>query len=181
VPGEAGSRLLAQEVYCLPSIWNVYQSVTWKLNARLTGLKTISMKVRGKIHVKGFAFTRGDRAREELRALEADNIYGDTFTRGNEELLGIGNNVAVCFDAMRFGEAGISRVTICGRAPEGKNTIHVRFRDEAGKEARQIVEFPQSTDWTEHTFELEPVCGTQDVIFFFMPGSCFDFRSFRFS
>lgn len=34
--------------------------------------------------------------------------------------------------------------------------------------------------YTEVYFALEPLCGKWDVTFGFLPGSCFDFESFRF-
>jgi beta-galactosidase len=52
VPGEEGSSLVADVVYQKPSVWNVYQPETWKLNKFLKGITSVSFSVRQKIHIK---------------------------------------------------------------------------------------------------------------------------------
>ena len=80
---------------------------------------------------------------------------------------------------MDFGERGVKGLSVWGRAPKGNNTIHVRFFD--GKdENKQIVEFSESSDYVRQDFPLAPVKGKVTVTFVFMPGSCFDFKSFQF-
>ena len=80
---------------------------------------------------------------------------------------------------MDFGEKGAASLRICGRAPKGNNTIHVRFFD-GQEESKQIVEFTQSDVYEEQSFAITPVKGKTTVTFVFMPGSCFDFKWFRF-
>ena len=91
----------------------------------------------------------------------------------------IGNNVSFAFQDMDFGEKGTASLRICGRAPKGNNTIHVRFFD-GQEESKQIVEFTQSDVYEEQSFAITPVKGKATVTFVFMPGSCFDFGWFRF-
>ena len=79
-----------------------------------------------------------------------------------------------------FGDAGTTEVTICGRAPEGTNTIHLRFKNDA-EEIKEILEFKQSSDYEEQSFEIAKRTGTWNISFVFLPGSNFDFKSFRFS
>ncbi|MCR5557372.1 MAG: DUF4982 domain-containing protein [Butyrivibrio sp.] len=178
--GELGSELLNRAIYQKKSIWNVYQEDTWKLSERLTGLQTISFKVFNKMHIKGFSFTRKSRAYSDIRALDADSIYGDTFTKTSECVEGIGNNVTLAFENIDFGDAGTKKVTICGRAPEGTNTIHLRFKNDT-EEIKEILEFHQSSDYEEQSFDIAKREGVWNVAFVFLPGSNFDFKSFRFS
>ena len=127
IPREKGSCLLADVVYQKNSIWNVYQSETWSLNRVLKGIRTISFLVKQKMHIKGFSFAEKEKAWMQLEAIRADVIYGDSFTKTEQGIEGIGNNVSLMFSGMDFKESGTEKLRICGRAPEGGNTIHIRF------------------------------------------------------
>ena len=144
------------------------------------GISTISFLLRAKVHIKGFSFTRYEKAWMELCAACADSVYGDSFRLKGDRVEEIGNNVSLEFKDMNFGEKGAESLTICGRAVKGSNTIHVRFFD-GEKESKQIVEFDQCSDYEQKTFALTPITGRVTVTFVFMPGSCFDFKSFRFT
>ena len=195
IPGEDGSRLLRAAVYQKKSIWNVYQEDTWKLSERLTGVQTISFKVFQKFHIKGFSFTRQLRAFTDISVLNADSIYGDTFTRASDAVEGIGNNVTLEFDEINFGEGGTRGVSICGRTRQGANTLHLRMvkiadeegkgqviegADDVGTEIKEILEFPEISEYKEVTFEIGKRIGKWNITFVFLPGSDFDFKSFRF-
>ena len=80
---------------------------------------------------------------------------------------------------MDFGTEGTGELMIRGRAGESGNTIHVRFFNDTD-EIKQIVEFPASSEYTTQSFSIGTVKGKWDVTFVFLPGSCFDFESFRF-
>jgi beta-galactosidase len=179
IPGEEESCLLGEVVYQKPSIWNVYQPETWKLNKTLKGITSISFLLRQKVHIKGFSFTEREKARMKLQATEADAVYGDSFIRTPQGIEKIGNNVSLVFSHMDFKEKGAERLRICGRAPEGKNTVHVRYFN-GEEEIKQIVEFARCKEWEEQEFTLQPVAGKWDVTFVFLPGSCFDFKWFQF-
>lgn len=179
VPGEEGSELLADVIYQKPSIWNVYQPVTWRLGRRLKGITTLSFLVRQKIHIKGFSFTRYEKAWLTLWAGEADAVYGDSFTRTRKAVEEIGNNVSLVFTDMDFSDTGAGKIMIRGRAKKGSNTIHVRFSN-GKEEIKQIVEFPACENYEERCFELNRVKGRWEVTFVFLPGSSFDFEWFRF-
>ena len=179
IPGEEGSMLLADIVYQKPSIWNVYQPETWKLKKRLKGITSISIRVQQKIHIKGFSFKKYERAWEINKASDADEIYGDSFTRTEEAVEKIGNNVSLLFKKMNFGSQGTKELVIRGKTGEDKNTIHVRFFN-GTDEIKQIVEFPASKEYISQSFSIGNVTGQWDVTFVFLPGSCFDFESFRF-
>lgn len=179
VPGEEGSVLLADVVYQKPSIWNVYQEDTYRLSKRLKGITAISIVVRQKVHIKGFTFTKYEKAWLKHNAVDADAIYGDHFNKKQLTVEEIGNNVSLIFENMDFKDKNLSSLTVKGRALKGSNTIHVRFHN-GQEEIKQIVEFAQSKDWAEQSFCLEPLSGAWDVSFVFMPGSCFDFEWFYF-
>ncbi|SFC21792.1 DUF4982 domain-containing protein [Butyrivibrio sp. YAB3001] len=194
IPGEEGSKLLKEAFYQKKSIWNTYQEDTWKLSERLTGLQTISLRLFNKYHIKGFSFARQNRAFVDVRALDADSIYGDTFTKTDGAVEGIGNNVTIAFDDYNFGESGTKQITICGRAKAAANTIHLRMKKksleginaeavdsiETLDEVKEILEFPQTDEYSEVTFEIGEKKGNWDISFVFLPGSNFDFKSFRF-
>lgn len=179
-PGEREDGLLLDSVYQKPSIWNVYQPETYKLNRRLIGVTDISFVFHDKVHMKGFSFTKYEKAFEKLFAASCDEVYGDNFVREEESVTGIGNNVTLVFDDMHFGESGAKSLSICGRSSLPVNTIHVRFTYADGTESRQIVEFAGAEEYTERSFALEPVTGDCKVSFVFLPGSSFDFQAFQF-
>lgn len=179
VPGEEGCQLLADVVYQKPSIWNTYQEETYLLAKRVTGINTISIAVRQKIHLKGFVFKKLQKAWLPLNAAEADSVYGDTFTKEERAITGIGNNVTITYAEMDFGEEGTVGIRICGRAPESSNSLHIRFL-QGEEESKQLVEFPMCGEYTEKEFSLTPVKGKWDVSFIFLPGSCFDLQSIQF-
>lgn len=179
VPGEEGCQLLADVVYQKPSIWNTYQEETYLLAKRVTGINTISIAVRQKIHLKGFVFKKLQKAWLPLDAAQADSVYGDTFTKEERAITGIGNNVTITYAEMDFGEEGTVGIRICGRAPESSNSLHIRFL-QGEEESKQLVEFPMCGEYIEKEFSLTPVKGKWDVSFVFLPGSCFDLQSVQF-
>lgn len=179
VPGEEGCQLLADVVYQKPSIWNTYQEETYSLAKRVTGINTISVAVHQKIHLKGFVFKKLQKAWLPLDAAEADSVYGDTFTKEEHAITGIGNNVTITYTEMDFGEEGTAGIRICGRAPESSNSLHIRFL-QGEEESKQLVEFPMCGEYIEKEFSLTPVKGKWDVSFVFLPGSCFDLQSVQF-
>ncbi len=182
IPGEEGSEMLADVEYQKPCIWDVYQEETYKLKRRMRGISTVCFVTHSqKLFIKGFSFKKYEKALQQLAALECNRIYGDTYTKTMDAVEGIGNNVSLEYDEMDFGENGTSQITICGRTPLENNTIHVRFFDEAGQGMNQLVEFPHSKEYVEHTFALEAVKGKMKVVFVFLPGCDFDLKWFKFS
>lgn len=180
IPGKPGARQLAVFKYGKPSRWNVYQEETYRLPERLTGVVDLTFRLRRKIHLKGFRFIRKDKAFEQLRALDANRIYGDAFRQSDTAVEGIGNNVSLIFEDMDFGDQGSRRLVICGRSRLANNSLHLLFSGPDG-DSKQLVEFPGSDEYTEREFILEePVRGQGTVTFLFLPGSDFDFRYFRF-
>lgn len=179
IPGAPGAELLTQLTYQKPTRWNVYQEETYKLPKRLSGVRAITFVLRRKIHLKGFQFTRLEKAFARLAALENNHIYGDTFTLSHHSIDNIGNNVSLVFEDMDFGEEGSSKLVICGRSPIDNNTIHVIFAGKQG-ESKQLVEFGYSEESCKREYVLERITGKQTVTFVFLPGSQFDFEWFEF-
>ncbi|WP_168119619.1 glycoside hydrolase family 2 TIM barrel-domain containing protein [Paenibacillus sp. HB172176] len=179
VPGEDGGELLTTVAYQRPSRWNVYQEETYRLPERLKGVCSLSFVLRRKIHLKGFKFAKRQKAFTRLSALDNDHIYGDSFTRSEQAIEGIGNNVSLIYEDMDFGDGGSTRVVICGHSPLDKNTIHLLFSGPQG-ESKQLVEFAYSEGYCERAFQLEHIAGLQTVILVFLPGSQFDLKWFQF-
>ena len=172
--------MILDKIYDKPPIWNVYQEVTWKLDKPLTGVCNLSFETWDKLHLKGFVFKRNRRAYAENLAVDADEIYGDTYTIKDGMVSGIGNNVSLVYKDMNFGDEKPSHVTISGRAVGEKNTIHILFDTDKGS-VREILEVEATDDITDHTFDISNIEGSGTITFVFLPGSNFDMKSFRFS
>ncbi|MFB9276921.1 sugar-binding domain-containing protein [Cohnella cellulosilytica] len=180
IPGGAKSSLLTRVSYRKPSRWNVYQEETYRLPRRLRGVTSLSFVLRRKIHLKGFAFAKPNKAYERLGALDNDQIYGDSFVPTEDAIEQIGNNVSLVYREMDFGDEGSAKLVLCGHSPLDNNTLHILFAGPEG-ESRQIIEFPRSDGYCEREFELARVVGPQTVTFVFLPGSQFDFKWFQFA
>ena len=174
-----GGEIIAVLPYQKPSRWNVYQPETYKLPCRLTGMHTLCITMRDKIHLKGFVFTRQSRAWLEQSALDADSVYGDSFTRTESGVMGIGNNVSLDYENMDFGTAERAVLAIDGCTPLEENPITIRFTREDGQTLTTLAQF-RGTDrgWQEFAIDVMP--GVCSVTFVFLPGCQFDFYAFRF-
>jgi len=171
------TSILGQFIYKKPLIWDVYQEDTFQFNRRLKGITSFTIEVNTKIHIKGFTFSRKQKAYEILSVLEADSIYGDSFSKSSDCVTGIGNNVSFVFTDMDFIN-GIKKLKICGHCPIDQNTIHIRFHGKT--ESTQLAEFLHNDTYTTQSFDLSDVHGLCEVTFVFLPGSNFDFKWFRF-
>ncbi len=180
IPHAEGSKIIGTKDYTLPSVWNTYIPDTFKLNKRLRGITTFAVELDRKIHMKGFQFTRQEKAFAKLTAGEADSIYGDAFERRGSAVCGIGNNVTLVFEHMDFGEKGAAALTICGRALHEVNNIRLLTEWEDGRKEQESLEFYHTEDTAELCFDVAGKCGRAKVSFVFLPGSAFDFEWFRF-
>jgi len=177
-PRDGGEMIDVLE-YQKPSIWNVYQSQTYRLSRRLTGVQTLCFTMTSKVHVKGFSFTRQSRAWVQQSALRADAVYGDSFTRTKDGVMGIGNNVSLVYEGMDFGEETRARLVLDAATPLDENPVTIRFERDDGREITSLAQF-KGTGRGEQTFEVEVLPGMCRVSFVFLPGSRFDFYGFRF-
>lgn len=187
-PEEKSDGLLFKGIYQKPTIWNTYQEEEYTLSRKLKGIRSLSFVFYDKVHMRGFAFEKKEKAYEKWFASEADKIYGDSFTKEEQAVTGIGNNVTLEFTNMNFSGDGASGITLCGRSNLPVNTIHLRLTYEDGTEEKRILEFTSDkaastaelSTYEERFFPLEPIKGSATVNFVFLPGSSFDFLAFQF-
>ena len=174
-----GGEIIAVLPYQKPSRWNVYQPETYRLPRRLTGMHTLCFTMKEKIHLKGFSFTRQSRAWQELSALDADAVYGDSFTRTETGVEDIGNNVSLVYENMDFGAATRATLAVEGRTSLAENPITIRMTNAEGESLTTLAQF-RGTERGWQTFPVEVLPGVCTVSFVFLPGCHFDFHNFRF-
>ena len=179
-PNEEGSRLFHILKYRKPSIWNVYQEDTWQLPERIKGVRTISIQLHEKVHIKGFVFKHYNKAFRPLYAAECNRVYGDTFTVEEQAVTGIGNNVTLVYENMDFGEKGTTGIELTGRSSLAGNTIHILFTPDKGELQRRVLEVKGTADYECQGFTFEPLMGKGRIEIVFLPGSDFDMMSFVF-
>ncbi len=184
MPGREGSTLLYEGCYQKQPEWMVYQEETYTLKKRLRGVTSLYIATEDSFQLRGFCFEKLKKAYEALYAGENSYVYGDAFKAcegedGKSAIEQIGNNVTIGFAQMDFGEAGACRITMESRSPLPLSTVQLRFKTESDEHV-QAIQVPGSSEYAEHTFEIEPLSGTGTVEFIFMPGSNFDMKQFRF-
>ncbi|MBR3105810.1 MAG: DUF4982 domain-containing protein [Clostridia bacterium] len=178
MPGQGG-RFICDLPYQKLSIWNTYQPETWRLPDALTGVHTLAFSLDSKVHMQGFSFTRQSRALRYNRAVDCDELYGDSYQKDSDAVRKIGNNVTLSFHHMEFEKAGKMLLTLDGATELDINTVSLRVTNEQGEAAVSTCGFKQSKRG-EHTFTVDVPGGLCDVSFVFLPGSSFDFYGFRF-
>lgn len=179
-PGEEGSELLASNIYQKPSIWATYQTDTYRLPRRIKNTAAISIRMFDKVHLKGFVFTKYEKGISRIEAPEFNNIYGDSYTVGTDEITGIGNNVVIEYADMDFGREGVNAIAIWGRTPLAGNTAHINFTDEQGNSVRRILEIKGTREYEKQIISFENLCGKGKAEFIFLPGTEFDMKAFQF-
>lgn len=177
-PGEG--ELLFRGQYEAKSIYNTYQSNTFKLSKRLRGVTSLSICVPFKLSLHGFVFTRIDKAWAEIGVTELVHASGDDYRVEPDGIYGISNNVDLAFGTFDFGERGVRSITVTGCSHVPQCTIHLHFTKDGATET-QIIDILKTDEAETFTFALEPVYGACTVNFIFLPGTDFDLISFRFS
>lgn len=177
IPGEGG-ELIGDFSYHKEHEWLVYKPETYRLSRVLKGLHTIVMESEDGFQLQGFSFE--ERAKEFLQigATEYDRLYGDQYTVEEDAVIGIGNNVSLQFGEFDFEKEQPIALEITGRSALPQNSIHMIFDGEESK--RVILEFEGAQDYITRKFRIEGILGKGKVSFVFLPGSCFDFKAFRF-
>ena len=173
-------ELLGRFTYKHESIYNTYSENVFTLSRRLFGVHTITIAFQTDLYLHGFYFDNTPKAFAKLRALDADLVTGDSFTKTEQAVEKIGNNVNLDFDNMNFGDTGTASLTICGKSNTPNNTINIKFFALDGTPTTQVIEFAHTDDYEEKTFTLQKVTGWQKFSFVFLPGSDFDFKWFKF-
>lgn len=179
---EPDSELILDTVYQKSSVWNVYQEETWKLKRRIKGVVTLTILMEQKVHIKGFVCKKYEKAFCRLNAGECSRIYGDSFTVSSDKtkITDIGNNVTVIYENMDFGQMGASKLMISSRSELKNNTVHIHFRDENDITHNRMIEVAGNDEYTNQTFELEPLYGKGTLEFIFLPGTKFDWAALQF-
>lgn len=180
IPHAEGSKVIGTKEYTLPSVWNTYIPDTFRLKKRLRGITTFAVELDRKIHMKGFRFTKQEKAYAKLTAAEADTIYGDSYKKQGGAICGIGNNVTLAFEGMDFGGLAARKLVICGKTPHEVNNIRLLTEWEDGRKEQESLEFPYAEENTELEFTVLPKSGRAKLSFVFLPGSAFDFEWFQF-
>ncbi len=177
IPNEGG-ELIGEFTYFEQPQWLTYIPNTFKLTKKLKGIHTLVMRSGDGYHVQGFSFEKSDKEFSEICSADCDSIYGDKFTRNTDDVTGIGNNVVLEFGTFDFSERTPSAVIITGKSKLPVNSIHLVFKGDT--ETRVLCEFAGAEEYTERRFELSGIKGKCEVSFTFLPGSDFDFKSFKF-
>lgn len=175
---QQGGELIGEFTYHEPPEWLTYKPNTFKLNKVLKGMHTLVMESGDGFDVKGFVFEKPEKEFAEINAADNESIYGDKFTAEDDAVTGIGNNVMLNFGEFDFSEKTPARVIITGKSKLPFNSIHVIFTGDT--ETRILAEFAGAEDYTSREFAVEGIKGKCKVAFAFLPGSDFDFKSFRF-
>lgn len=172
-------ELLADCAFACNWLWNGFAPQTFALSHRVKGVHTISIAVVQGVIFGGFGFTAINRAFDENFTAECDSIYGDDYKTEGRSIVGIGNNVILTCNALDFGE-GAHALCIKGAGHNAANPVQLRYTPENGEQQTVFLDFAQSAECTEQRFEIPALKGVNDVSFVFLPGSRFDFYSFRF-
>ncbi|MCM1054813.1 MAG: DUF4982 domain-containing protein [Bacteroides sp.] len=161
--------------------WDRFMPADFELPERLKGITSISFVISKNCIFGGFEFKKLDRSRAKLQSAEYDSVYGDDFVINENRVERIGNNVVIGFKELDFGAEGVTKITVRGRTSNPVNSVQLRYTPKGGNQITQLAEFEQCGEYTERTFELDPIRGeVSELSFVFMPGSDFDFDWFRF-
>ncbi len=174
-----GGKLIETLLFENNKLWDNFAPQRFTLPERLKGISSIAFVAHEHIIVGGFEFVKKNKAYETLNPTDNDAIYGDEYTINGTAVNGIGNNVVINFADMDFSH-GTNKITVCGKTPNATNTIQLRYNDDNGIQQTQLLEFPNCSELTEITFDIEELYGTKEISFVFLPGSNFDFSWFKF-
>ena len=179
-PYAEGSKCLVKATYKAPSTYNTYTENVYTLPKRLFGVHKLGFAFTTGLYFQGFYFDQTKKALSKLRALDANVVAGDSFTKTEKAVEQIGNNVNLDFENMDFGEEGATKITICGKSNTENNSINIKFFDKDGNSTTQLIEFAHTDSYQEKTFDLEKIAGKGKISFVFLPGCNFDFEWFKF-
>ena len=179
-PYAEGSECLVKATYKAPSTYNTYTENVYTLPKRLFGVHKLGFAFTTGLYFQGFYFDQTKKALSKLRALDANVVAGDSFTKTEKAVEQIGNNVNLDFENMDFGEEGATKITICGKSNTENNSINIKFFDKDGNSTTQLIEFAHTDSYQEKTFDLEKIAGKGKISFVFLPGCNFDFEWFKF-
>lgn len=179
-PEAAEKKLLYEGVYHKKPEWMVFKDETYTLSKKLTGITSFYIESKDSFQIRSFVFERPKKAYEEIKAAEADHIYGDDFVKNTEDgaVEKIGNNVVIGFEKLDLFE-GASRIAVCSRSDIDSNTIEVKIAEKS-KEQIYAFEVQGKKEYTVQVFEIEHAEGVIDATLMFMPGTSMDIAWIRF-
>jgi hypothetical protein len=132
---------------------------------------------------KGSANLTVQRKNEKLQIRVSPTITADGPKLGiylKEGVTGIGNNVSFRYEEMDFEGCSEAVLVIDGATPLAENPITLRMQTSDGGERTEMVAFRGGKGRCEQRFAVSVPGGVCSLTFVFLPGSCFDFYSFRF-
>lgn len=176
---EGQGRFICTLNYSQPCDWNVYKPQTFKLPERIKGINSITFVVNTRLHIKGFVFTKPEKAFSEIYASECKSVSGDSYEVKGNSVINIGNNVTLLYDDMDFGENGAEYIEIKGKTPLNEMTVRLQFTNENGEVS--VQSFSVKGGQSVHECRIERLFGKGKIEFIFLPGTQFDFDSFRFT
>jgi len=193
-------RHLCTVTYDKGSKWNTYYDVIYTLPEKLTGIQTLCLVFNLKVHVKGFRFKKESRAYSKVPFASAQHIYGDSFTKKDTAVEGIGNNVTISFDDMDFGSptTAAQTINISWRSKLDSNTIRMVFEKDPREDAPSekdtlpgkatsneiinLLTLPSQAEYGSTKLKLDmPLTGKGTLRFIFLPGSEIDLEWFQFT
>lgn len=160
--------------------WCGFAEQEFALSRRVKGIKAISIVIDRAVTFGGFTFAPINRAFDENFPAESDSIYGDEYKLLGRSVVGIGNNVIINYNSLDFGESGAHYLVINGATPNPVNAVQLRYTPKGGEQRSVFLDFICSEQPDEQRFDIPALIGEYDISFVFLPGSRFDFISFRF-
>lgn len=173
-------KFIDKLTYQKETIWNVYQDESYILKEVLDGILDIKLVFERSVHFKGFQFNEIYDNNRLISILEANTYYGDRFTKTNWGFSDIGNNTTFIFDELNF-KKEVNKITIEGMALLEANSIRIILTNREKLRDTVQVEFIKNNDFTNQTFDIKPIVGKYKVEFVFLPGSNFNFKTFKFT
>lgn len=172
-------QLIDQVTYYKETIWNMYQEEKYKLPVTLSGNNDIKLVFERSVHFKGFYFDQISNVNREINILEASTYYGDSYVKTKDGFEAIGNNTTFIFKELFF-EEEVDTLEIYGFGPIN-NSIRLILTDDKGLKNTIQLEFEKSNSYKNKTFRIPKIKGIYQVEFVFLPGSNFNFKTFKFS
>ena len=173
-------KLLINAPFSNNGHWCGFASQEFELPERLTGVHTISVVIDARVIFGGFCFVPVNRAFDENFTADSDSIYGDDYKIEGRSVVSIGNNVIINYTGMDFGEGGAHALVIKGATPNPANPVQLRYTPAGGEQSSVFLNFANSSAPQEQRFDIPELLGVNDISFVFLPGTKFDFISFRF-
>ncbi len=164
--------------YTKGSLWNTYQKQNFKLKEKISGINTITLVFKQKVHIQKLKFVKISKGYNSIKASDYDVIYGDSYKLKENVVEKIGNNVTLRFNNFYLRD-GAKQIQLVGRSVSQRNTIRLKISNSKNQKI-ELLEFPKENKYKLHFFDINVAPGVYNVEFIFLPGSNFDFDNFKF-